>query len=133
MTENTKRNRRENVDGHAVAIFTIEVTEIERVFLSWLIGQIQGLDRDGSRKVARIIDVFDLENFDGIEAEHRYDAQAYELSGYEIHFLLDELDRLYKERKILPAHAKPSISLYDKLKIALDTQTLEAENSLKNF
>jgi len=127
MTENTKRNRRENVDGHAAAIFTIEVTEIERVFLSWVIGQIQGLDRDGSRKVARIIDVFDLENFDGIEAEHRYDAQAYALSGYEIHFLLDELDRLYKERKILPAHAKPSISLYDRLKSVLEAKETTPE------
>ena len=114
------RNRRDNKAANAAAIQTLQVTEIERVFLSWMLGQISGLDKEGSRKVGRIIDAFDLENFDGIEADQRNDAYEYELSGYEIRFLVEEIDRLFDGKKVTPAHAKPAIRFYDRLKEALD-------------
>lgn len=117
------RTRAQNKKDNTVTEHTALLTEGQRVFISWLIVQNQGLDRDGSRKVGALIDRLDLEELNVREIDDFEQVYEWVLSGYEIRFLLDELDRLWTEKKVPPQHAKNSIKTYDYFKDILDGRT----------
>lgn len=116
------RNRYTNPIAQASrAVYGVELSNGERLIISWLLGQIEGLDKEGSRKTAAIIEELGLEELDNVSQDTVNAQERYELSGYEVRFILDELDQVFDSRKVKAVQAKHAIGVYDKLKGAMET------------
>jgi hypothetical protein len=114
------RSRAENRKAHTLGIHDVSISEQERLFISWLVGSIEGLDKQGSQVVARLIEEFDLENLDTVDQSKIKDEKDYVLSGYELKFLREYLDKSFRDRKIKPMYAIASTKLDDRITKALD-------------
>jgi len=122
------RNRNNNpVAVASRGLYSVELTKSERLIVSWVLGSIEGMGRDDSRKAAAVIEELDLENLGDVTPEQLNDAESYKLSGYEIRFVADELDKMWDQKKVRASQAKPAVSLYDKLKAAMETK--ETDNA----
>lgn len=119
------RARTQNRKDHTNAVHEVRITESQRIFISWLLAQKSGLDKEGSRMVARIIDEFDLEGLGSNDIKNLSKESSYFLSGYEVHYIKDQIDLAWKETRVPPAHARNSLVLYELLTEALDTKVAE--------
>jgi hypothetical protein len=121
------RNRR---PAKAAATSSVHVVELEGrwvVFISWLISQIQGLGKENSRVVGNILDVMGFEDQDfRVEPKEKYE---FELSGYEIQFLVDQIESEWKSEKVPPIHSGNSHKMYSYLKEVLESPPLVVKES----
>lgn len=117
---NEKRERARAKADLLAATHKLMIFQIDRVFFSQLIGNMKNLNLDESRKVGRIIDALDLEDFEGIDKGKRYDTLTIELSGYEVRFLLDAIEESSRNKTILAAWAKCAVNMYEALSDVLN-------------
>lgn len=116
-----RSNRRQSSKVAATsAVHDITLTGKMVVFISWLLAQIQGLNKENSRVVGNILDVFDFEDEKFfVKPSEDYD---YELSGYEIQFLLDRIEAEWKAEKVPVIHSGTSHRLEAYLKGVMDAK-----------
>lgn len=109
------RTRRQNKAAHTSAMYEFTINNRELVFVSWLLVQKEGLNREESRYVANIVATLDLDRDLRFEPKQLKEETTYELSGYELNWMKGRLDEIFKESRMPPNQAAAATSLDDYL------------------
>lgn len=101
----------------------------EQLFISWLLLQRSGLNKDQTFKVAGIIEAFELEDLEGSsDKEELEKLTTFQISGYETQYLLQCLEEVWAGNKMPPERTVTARSVFENLELALlQTQKQEGE------
>lgn len=120
------RTRAQNKRANTSAVYNLELTNSNLVLISWLLVQKEGLGQQESRYVANIVNELDLEKEMRFETKEQLQQSSdFELAGYEVKYMVDELNRLWTENKMPPNRATAAVSLFDYLEEVLKTPAVE--------
>ena len=122
------RTRHQNRAARESKLHIIPVSNQERLVLSWLLASSSGYNREEGIKVRNIIDSLGLENVaQEITDKNLEEVEEYELSGYEVSFLLDEIKATWDKKTIKAGQIKPILSIEEKLTASLHAPSEDLE------
>jgi len=104
------RKRSANKRAHTSQEYRIEFDRQELSLISFLIGALGGVNREDGRLVASIIDELHLDQ------ERLPEHVRGNLSGYELHFILDAIETTFSAKKMVPAFVATAFSMEDLFK-----------------
>jgi len=121
MARNTRSKLRE--------VQTVELTDIERVQVSWVLGTKKtGYKLHDAEYVGAIISELGLEDLGEVLRTEWDNTNQYSLSGYELDFLKKELKMAFDEERVQAVRVIPCLSLYHKLVDVLSGAEEEEED-----
>ena len=95
-------------------IYTI--SKGERVLVTWLINQLEGVNRTDARLITKVEEHLELDDVATVPVAVIHEKAEFELVDLEVAWILDHINKVFDTQKMPPTLAKYALSLEEALK-----------------
>lgn len=119
------RTRRENKKAHSTYVYSVPFTADELTFISWVVANAGGLNREKTRLSISIIDELGLDTAELKEGD-------YELAGHELHFILDLINDVFNASKMPAIYGKRALQVEDTFNGLMEMEEKDEEEAVED-